>query len=453
MTLFEILKKIENFLDRKLLAKKIKSFRIINNDLGKNLILVDTMLDEYEKIKIELNEYESYIDNIFLKSNTEKYLLEHIEEVCPENTIYYTKVSYDSWYTGRKGKEIENWQEKVITGYSFKGGVGRSQTLAYLSLFASMLGKKVVVLDCDFEAPGICTLLCEQKNENESNQKLGIIDYLIDSNIVEKLSLERYYIKNKNIDNLMIFSSGIDFDSINYVNKMSKMDFNSNFFISSFKKMINQIDRELKPDYIFIDLRAGINESNGYFLKEFSNKNLLFFNGDLQNELGMEIIFNQLDESMLKNYYLVNSLIRDYNFETSKTKSENFEKYVREKYSKYDNKIYDLIHESKFLVNSYEVLFTFTANNVSLYNNKFLNLDDMLEKINYLVRNTNANLNPKYLSELIQMRNKLIHGSKNIPTRSDKVSIDKTIGISKNIDIYLMDLIETLFEELIILNK
>lgn len=44
---------------------------------------------------------------------------------------------------------------EVITFYSFKGGVGRSMAVANVATLLAQRGKKVLVLDFDFEAPGL----------------------------------------------------------------------------------------------------------------------------------------------------------------------------------------------------------------------------------------------------------------------------------------------------------
>lgn len=44
---------------------------------------------------------------------------------------------------------------RTITFYSYKGGTGRTLLLANLSMLAARLGKRVVALDFDLEAPGL----------------------------------------------------------------------------------------------------------------------------------------------------------------------------------------------------------------------------------------------------------------------------------------------------------
>jgi len=44
---------------------------------------------------------------------------------------------------------------RIVTFYSFKGGVGRSMALANVGFLAAMNGLRVLVMDWDLEAPGL----------------------------------------------------------------------------------------------------------------------------------------------------------------------------------------------------------------------------------------------------------------------------------------------------------
>ena len=61
---------------------------------------------------------------------------------------------------------------KSILFYSFKGGVGRTQTLLNVAKYlANDLGKKILIVDFDIYAPGVSYHLDLGKKEDE--------DYLI----------------------------------------------------------------------------------------------------------------------------------------------------------------------------------------------------------------------------------------------------------------------------------
>ena len=84
----------------------------------------------------------------------------------------------------------------ITTFYSYKGGMGRSTTLAaFASYCAKIKKKKVVIIDCDFEAPGFTNYF--DLNNEILSQKNGIVEYLLDKQFVketnEKLDIQTNY--------------------------------------------------------------------------------------------------------------------------------------------------------------------------------------------------------------------------------------------------------------------
>ena len=360
-------------------------YRIINNTIGKNLILLETNNNiDLNSIKKRINlEYRDFIQEIIIVDNKQDddLIVNEIKKICNKNSITHRNISYLDWSRNRK---IEKKYNNIIAGYSFKGGMGRSTTLAYLAYFYYLMGKKIVVFDFDFEAPGIASLFFEKKVREK---KAGILDYLIDLNLTDNLELNNYFLQyevSKNSGNLYLFPSGIDYHIENYINKISKINFNSNQYLNHFQKLLDEVNEKLKPDLIFIDLRAGINESNGYILKNLSNKNLLFFNNEEQNEDGLKVILNSLET--LDNSLILNSTIRHFDNEVRILKEKSFNQFLSKNINKpyytmpipYDKGMLDtnLVNFKKFLEGEYLG-----------YNNRDIYLQNVIENINELYFN------------------------------------------------------------------
>jgi len=180
MIITEKIVKIKEYLEE----NKNIEYRIINNTLGKNLILIN---GENTKTvsKNLLKDYEEYIQEIIIEAQEEdNFIINEIKKICPKNSVVHRNISYLNWY-----REVDIKFHNIIAGYSFKGGMGRSTSLAYLAYLYKLLGKKVAVLDCDFEAPGIASMFFSKK---EREEKSGILDYFVDLNISEKLNLDDY---------------------------------------------------------------------------------------------------------------------------------------------------------------------------------------------------------------------------------------------------------------------
>lgn len=73
----------------------------------------------------------------------------------------------------KKGKN-KNKHKNVLTFFSYKGGVGRTTSLALTATFLARKGKSVFVIDCDFEAPGLINFFNSAQSDN---CKGGIVSF------------------------------------------------------------------------------------------------------------------------------------------------------------------------------------------------------------------------------------------------------------------------------------
>jgi len=380
-------------IEKLLKENKNLEYRIINNTLGKNLILINgkNEKDVYEKLN---KDYHEYIQEIIIENQEEDndFIIKEIKRICPKNSLVHRNVSYVNW-----NRSVDTKFNNIIAGYSFKGGMGRSTTLAYLAYFYTLLGRKVAVLDCDFEAPGIASMFFKKEDREKRS---GILDYFVDLNIDETLDLKDYSLKK---DSLYLFPSGIDYNIENYMNKISKIDFNSLEYTDKFTKLLTQINTEIKPDLIFIDLRAGINESNGLILKQLSNTNLMFFNSEEQNEDGLQVILNLFEN--LDNNFIMNSTIR-YPLPTERNRKEKeLKDFLLDKFKLLnENSIIHVEYKAEMLEGNVEEFKKFTISQKDLY---------AVGRKTYL-RKIIGNINEKYFHEKYFDDEDIIEESKNM---------------------------------------
>jgi MinD-like ATPase involved in chromosome partitioning or flagellar assembly len=64
----------------------------------------------------------------------------------------------------------------VTTFYSFKGGVGRTMGLVNVAVELAQMGRRVLIVDFDLEAPGLDTLDLPKPPGDHA----GLVDYVID---------------------------------------------------------------------------------------------------------------------------------------------------------------------------------------------------------------------------------------------------------------------------------
>jgi cellulose biosynthesis protein BcsQ len=174
------------------------------------------------------------------------------------------------------GQKSNNLKGKVITFYSYKGGVGRSMSLVNIACLMAKQKKKVLLIDWDLEAPGLHTFF----GKAIKNKDLGLVDFITDvikfieiknNDVEEKYEqfltdhLHKYIQKDLNIENsglqIDIIKSG-KFDN-NYTKKLNEINW-MNFYKDSpaFFRTFAQF-LEKKYDYILIDSRTGLADTSG----------------------------------------------------------------------------------------------------------------------------------------------------------------------------------------------
>ncbi|MCE9967263.1 AAA family ATPase, partial [Lelliottia amnigena] len=188
----------------------------------------------------------------------------------------------------------------VVTFFSYKGGVGRTTSLALTATYLSRKGKKVFVIDCDFEAPGLINFFNSSQVETCKN---GLIEYLNDRLFINDIDLEEYiydieksYSGNGSI-NLMpagnILNSSEDLSC--YLEGLSKIDLQGKQLVSIFNSLIEAINSKYNPDVILIDSRTGFNNTFGA-LAQISKNIVVLAGDDIQNIPGIEYVTKTLNE-------------------------------------------------------------------------------------------------------------------------------------------------------------
>ncbi|MBM7615418.1 P-loop ATPase, Sll1717 family [Alkaliphilus hydrothermalis] len=243
------------------------------------------------------------------------------KKINDTDNIYYGErhLTRLNWF--RKKMQIEEIQSvpKVITFYSFKGGLGRTTSMVLTALQLVRQGKKVVMVDFDLEAPGLSSVLLP---ENNQFPEYGVVDYLIESQIYlntnYKLDIDEYVYTIQ--DRELIGSSGgqlyvvpasnlKDENTEVYLEKMGRLDFNTPTFMEEnnpISMMITQLSDRFKPDYIFLDARTGIHDVGGLTLTQFADLAFLLFYGNDQNMAGMKMVLPKVIENKIP-FFLINS--------------------------------------------------------------------------------------------------------------------------------------------------
>lgn len=155
---------------------------------------------------------------------------------------------------------------KIITFYSYKGGVGRTLALVNIANRLAEFGKKVCVLDFDLEAPGL-----DSKYAAGMKTKIqqGLVDYIHSYSChgIVPQHIKDYVVEvSTNSANNIYFIPAGDTADGEYWRKLSGINWWNLFYgedsygIDFFLHLKQQIEEELNPDYLLIDSRTGITE-------------------------------------------------------------------------------------------------------------------------------------------------------------------------------------------------
>lgn len=306
----------------------IKQIIISRDVFGKLFILIDSNVypDDSQRMDIDqrlhnrLKEYYSgktyweqmpkkekkYLDLMFKILKNES-VLWTVEEAIP---FYVTErpIAKKAWAAFRYRQNpvwsyeaaVTEGKPKVITFYSFKGGMGRSTTLASVALQLAQKGKNVMIVDMDIEAPGIATLFFDE--ESITN---GVLDYLIEHNIQKEIDICNYIkdvtdpaLLDEQYGRLYVMPAG----KVNkyYIQKLARIDYQDHregYLRKSMCDMLYAIKNSYDVDYILIDSHAGFHDLGGIAVAQLPHGSVLFGNNSRQSWDGMTQVIRTISQS------------------------------------------------------------------------------------------------------------------------------------------------------------
>ncbi|WP_417798948.1 KGGVGR-motif variant AAA ATPase [Terasakiella pusilla] len=176
----------------------------------------------------------------------------------------------------------------VVTFYSFKGGVGRSQALVETAAQLSLAGKKVLVVDFDLEAPGLDMMLDARPNK-------GVVEFVHEfkekcqtPNIAEFVRTIDVPGDEENIEILLMSAGLADND---YGGKLESIDWQDLYQnwdgYLLMEDMRAQWEKVFKPDYVLIDSRTGHTDSSGICTRQLPDALVAMGFPNKQNLMGL----------------------------------------------------------------------------------------------------------------------------------------------------------------------
>ena len=197
---------------------------------------------------------------------------------------------------------------RVVTFYSYKGGVGRTQALVNVAAALERAGKRVLLVDFDLEAPGLDAIrglkfeqgpgLVELIHEYLSTGVAPEIEHFVrPSAFVDPVS------RKQDMHNarfgpdpgaVLVLPSGNRTDELAYKRQLASIDFGDLYARRDgyllFEDLRCQWRDRLKVDYVLIDSRTGHTDVGGICVRQLPDHVVLMFYPNEQNFQGIESI-------------------------------------------------------------------------------------------------------------------------------------------------------------------
>ncbi|MEU8637269.1 CATRA system-associated protein [Amycolatopsis sp. NPDC048633] len=169
----------------------------------------------------------------------------------------------------------------IFTFYSYKGGVGRSFTLANIAVLLARWGHRVLCLDWDLEAPGLSDYFRPRLAARPSS---GVVD-LVEDFRHGRFAPEAHVQRLTDVGVLDFVAAGRD--EPGYVEQVQEIDWDS-LYDDGFGEYLEKCREQwvARYDFVLIDSRTGISDIGGICTAQLPDHLVLLFTANRQSILG-----------------------------------------------------------------------------------------------------------------------------------------------------------------------
>ncbi len=201
---------------------------------------------------------------------------------------------------------------KIVSIHSFRGGTGKSNTTANLSVLLAKQGFRVCVIDTDIQSPGIHVLF----NLGEEKIKYALNDYLWGKCGIEDTAHDVTEGLDADIEGkIFLVPSNIKADEIV---RVLREGYDVGLLNEGFQTLI----QELKLDYLLIDTHPGLNEET-LLAAAISDVLIIVMRPDEQDYQGTAVTVDVARKLDVPNLLLVvNKMPRVFNFDNERKRVE-----------------------------------------------------------------------------------------------------------------------------------
>jgi MinD-like ATPase involved in chromosome partitioning or flagellar assembly len=181
----------------------------------------------------------------------------------------------------------------VVTFYSFKGGVGRSFTLANVAVLLARWGYRVLAIDWDLEAPGLHHYFAPVLPKEPSG---GVVDLAYD--FMAGADKPTSHIMRLKVDEGTVALLAAGRQDASYAGRVQRIDW-EDLYRQGFAAFLERC-RETwikKYDFVLIDSRTGISDIGGICTAQLPDRLVLVFTANEQSVNGVMDIAERADRA------------------------------------------------------------------------------------------------------------------------------------------------------------
>jgi AAA domain len=207
-------------------------------------------------------------------------------------------------------KSSDDFAEKLTPRAIFfgvKGGVGRSSALTSLALKLAESGKKVLIIDADFESPGVSSIMLDR----DVRPDYGLIDWftahalgadpLLLSELISKKIIETSPLSQKTNGLIKVAPSHGALTQA-YVSKLGRIyrpTLDGQTFAQRLSLLITELEKEHDIDVTLVDSRAGIDDTGAAAITQLQARAVFLFAMDTsQTWDAYELLFKHLTKHL-----------------------------------------------------------------------------------------------------------------------------------------------------------
>ncbi len=178
----------------------------------------------------------------------------------------------------------------VVTFYSYKGGVGRSFTLANIAVLLARWGHRVLCLDWDLEAPGLDAYFRPMMSADPAG---GVVD-LVDDFLAGRFRPRAHTTRLTGVRQLDVVTAGRP--GADYARRIQAIDWET-LYQHGFGDYLERCREQwtAEYDYVLLDSRTGISDIGGICTAHLPDRLVVLFTANVQSMRGAVDIAERAD--------------------------------------------------------------------------------------------------------------------------------------------------------------